>query len=44
MDFFANRRGAWRTMQRIAMTRDFSWERAAREYLSVYRAAMGERT
>jgi starch synthase len=41
--FFHDRQSDWRTMQRIAMTRDFSWDRAAREYLDVYRAALSER-
>ncbi len=32
---------AWRTMQRAAMARDFSWTASARRYVEVYRAAMG---
>jgi starch synthase len=31
-------RAAWRRMMRRAMTRDFSWEAAARQYIAVYHA------
>ncbi len=41
--FYDDRHDAWRTMQRTAMTRDFSWDRAAREYLKVFRAALRDR-
>ena len=34
---------AWRTMQRAAMARDFSWAASAQRYVEVYRAAMGLR-
>jgi len=33
-------RGQWRSMQRVGMSRDWSWDRAAGEYLEVYRAAV----
>lgn len=32
--------GRWRTMMRSAMARDFSWERSAAPYISVYRRAL----
>lgn len=32
---------AWEEMMREAMSRDFSWERSAARYLSVYRRVMG---
>ncbi len=31
---------AWRQLMRAGMTRDFSWQNSAREYLEVYRAAV----
>ncbi len=34
---------AWGTMQRTAMTRDFSWTASAKRYVEVYRIAMGLR-
>jgi starch synthase len=30
-------RGAWAKVMRQAMTRDFSWEASARQYLELYR-------
>ncbi len=35
--------GAWRQVMRRAMTQDFSWERAARQYLELYQEATGAR-
>ena len=32
--------GRWRSMMRNAMARDFSWERSAASYISVYRRAL----
>ena len=32
---------SWRPLQRSGMTRDFSWSRAARQYLQVYRTLQG---
>jgi starch synthase len=32
----------WTALMRRAMARDFSWERSAREYVSLYRRAMGQ--
>jgi starch synthase len=42
IDFFHGQKAAWRTMQRTAMARDFSWARAARKYIEVYRAALSD--
>ncbi len=36
--------GIWRQMMRHAMTRNFSWDAAARHYLSLYRKMLGEVT
>lgn len=33
----------WRRLQRNGMTRDFSWERSAAEYVKVYKRAMARR-
>ena len=33
--------GQWRSIQQTAMTMDFSWGRAAGEYLKTYRAMVG---
>jgi starch synthase len=33
--------GIWRRMIRRAMTRDFSWDAAARQYLALYQAMRG---
>jgi starch synthase len=30
-------KSAWRKLQRDAMSRDFSWENSAKEYLNIYR-------
>ena len=35
--------GAWRTLQRTGMQRDFSWAVPARAYLAAYRRALGRR-
>ena len=32
--------GRWRSMMRSALARDFSWERSAAPYISVYRRAL----
>ena len=37
---YANR-ARWRQMMRQAMTRDFSWERSARQYVALYRELVG---
>lgn len=42
IDLFEHAEGTWRTMQRTAMTRDFGWGRAARQYLAVYREVLAE--
>jgi len=34
---------AWRAVMRSAMTRDFSWDHAAADYLALYREAMAQR-
>jgi starch synthase len=34
---------AWRRMQKRGMETDFSWERSAQDYISVYRAALTRR-
>lgn len=34
---------AWRVIQGIGMSKDFSWTRSARQYLEVYRQALGDR-
>jgi starch synthase len=33
-------RRSWRALQRRAMARDFSWDRAAQEYVAVYERAL----
>ena len=33
-------RDTWQLMQRTAMTRDFSWDTAARRYLELYRTLL----
>jgi starch synthase len=35
-------RRAWTALQRRGMERDFSWDRSAREYVKLYRRAMGK--
>jgi len=35
-------RRAWTALQKRGMERDFSWERSAREYVELYRRAMGK--
>ncbi len=35
-----HRRGIWRALQRRGMQRDWSWDRAAGEYVDVYRAVL----
>ena len=35
-------RGAWTALQKRGMSRDFSWERSGREYVELYRRAMGK--
>jgi len=35
-------RRAWTALQQRGMERDFSWERSAREYVDLYRRAMGK--
>jgi starch synthase len=34
----------WRTLQRTGMARDFSWARAAREYVDIYQRLLAART
>ena len=35
-------RSAWTALQKRGMSRDFSWERSGREYVELYRRAMGK--
>jgi starch synthase len=35
-------RKAWEALMKRGMTREFSWERSAREYVALYRRAMGK--
>ncbi|HXG18332.1 MAG TPA: glycosyltransferase, partial [Methylomirabilota bacterium] len=36
-------KAAWRQLQRNAMAQDFSWERAAQQYIEVYQRAVAEK-
>jgi starch synthase len=35
-------RKVWGALVKRGMTREFSWERSAREYVALYRRAMGK--
>jgi starch synthase len=43
VDLYRERPDAWRGLIRTGMSRDFSWARAARAYVDVYRAAIERR-
>jgi starch synthase len=43
VDTYADR-PAWRKLVRAAMTRDFSWDRSAEQYLALYARAVAVRS
>ena len=38
---YRSNKPAWRSLQKAGMTADFSWGPSAKQYLEVYRRAMG---
>ena len=44
IDTYRDKRAAWQRMQERAMRMDFSWERSAREYISLYDKIVERRT
>ena len=42
VDVYRNNPGKWETMMMTAMTQDFSWNRSAEKYLTVYSQLVGE--